>query len=182
MAHSEKGLSPLEKYEQHFPSVLRALMEENGTTQKELAQFIQVRPQTLSLYCSGETQPNGEKLLKIAEFYHVTVDYLLTGTVIENIPVYKMLGFSENTVENLRLVKDGYFEDTPGMLAMLDCLLSDKDFYLAIEQACAWNAQKAGKAETYREFCEWKAAQYMQGYLLDFFSRDFSAIYKEKTE
>ena len=113
----------------------------------------------------------------------MTVDYFLTGTVIENIPVYKMLGFSENTVENLRFVKDGYFdEDTPGMLAMLDCLLSDKDFYLAIEQACAWNAQKAGKEGTCREFCEWKAAQYMQGYLLDFFSRDFSAIYKEKTE
>jgi len=182
MSITEKGQSPLDKYEQHFPTVLRALMEENKTTQKDLAEFIKVRPQTLSLYCSGETQPNGEKLLKIAEYYHVTVDYLLTGTVIENIPIYKMLGFSENTVENLRLVKDGYFEDTPEMLAMLDCLLSDKDFYIALEKGAQANAQKRGKGADYQEFCEWKASQYIQGYLLEFFGRDFSAIYKENSQ
>lgn len=182
MSITEKGQSPLDKYEQYFPTVLRALMEENGTTQKELAAFIKVRPQTLSLYCSGETQPNGEKLLKIAEYYHVTVDYLLTGKVIENIPVYKMLGFSESTVENLRLVKNGYFEDTPEMLAMLDCLLSDKDFYITLEKSAQFNTQKAGKDTDYQEFCEWKATQYIQGYLLDFFERDFSAIYNQKNK
>lgn len=182
MSITEKGHSPLDKYEQHFPTVLRALMEENGTTQKELAKFLEVRPQTLSLYCSGETQPNGEKLLKIAEYYHVTVDYLLTGTVIENIPVYKMLGFSESTVENLRLVKDGYFEDTPEMLAMLDNLLSDKNFYIALEKGLQFNAQKVGRDIDYQEFCEWKAAQYIQSYLLEFFGRNFSAIYKEKNQ
>lgn len=180
MPKSEKGLSPLDKYEQHFAATLRYLMEENGTTQKELAVFVGVRPQTLSLYCTGETQPNCDKLLKIAEYYHVTVDYLLTGTVIENIPVYKMLGFSESTVQNIQLVKDGYFEDTPAMLAMLDCLLSDKDFYTSLEMAAHWNDEKQGAADDYQEYCEWKAAHYMQGYLLDFFKRDFAAIYNEK--
>lgn len=180
MPKSEKGLSPLEKYEQHFAATLRALMENNGTTQKELADFVGVRPQTLSLYCTGETQPNCDKLLKIAEYFHVTADYILTGTVIENIPVYKMLGFSESTVQNIQLVKQGYFEDTPAMLAMLDCLLSDKDFYTALEMAAHWHDEKQGAADEYQEYCEWKAAHYMQGYLLDFFKRDFAAIYNEK--
>lgn len=170
----------MEKYEQHFAATLRALMEESGTTQKELADFVGVRPQTLSLYSTGETQPNCDKLLKIAEYFHVTVDYLLTGTVIENIPVYKMLGFSESTVQNIQLVKQGYFEDTPAMLAMLDCLLSDKDFYTALEMAAHWHDEKQGAADEYQEYCEWKAAHYMQGYLLDFFKRDFAAIYNEK--
>lgn len=104
----------------------------------------------------------------------------MTGTVIENIPVYKMLGFSESTVQNIQLVKDGYFEDTPAMLAMLDCLLSDKDFYIAMEKAAGWNAEKEGADISYQEYCEWKAAHYMQDYLLDFFKRDFAAIYNEK--
>lgn len=174
MPKSEKGLSPLEKYEQHFAATLRALMEESGTTQKELADFVGVRPQTLSLYCTGETQPNCDKLLKIAEYFHVTVDYLLTGTVIENIPVYKMLGFSENTVQNIQLVKGGYFEDTPAMLYMLDSMLADKDFYRALEMAAHWHDEKQGAAVDYQEFCEWKATQYLQDFLLNFLKRDFA--------
>lgn len=70
--------------------------------------------------------------------YHVTTDYLLTGIVVEDIPVREMLGLSEQTVENMRLVKDGYFEDTPAMLSILDRLLGDKDFYIALEKATTY--------------------------------------------
>ena len=177
MSKTEKYVySVSDRYSAHFASTLRMLMESNGTTQKQLAEFVNIRPQTLAQYCSGETQPNGEKLLKIAEYYHVTVDYLLTGTVIENIPVYEMLGFSPNTVENLRLVKDGYFEDTPLMLSMLDRLLGDKDFYIALEKAATYYGMAkqhtdSGEQDERAQFYEWKAEQYMQGYLLEFFSK-----------
>lgn len=162
-----------ERYNSHFASTLRTLMEKNGTTQKQLAEFVSIRPQTLAQYCSGETQPNGDKLLKIAEYYNVTVDYLLTGTVIENIPVYEMLGFSPNTVENLRLVKDGYFEDSPYMHTMLDWLLAEKDFYTALERSAYWVAEKQGASDDYAEYCEWKAAKSMQDFMLEFFQRTF---------
>ncbi len=168
---TEKKNCSIERYNAHFASTLRKLMEQNGTTQKELAAFVGIRPQSLAQYVSGETTPNGEKLLKIAEYYKVTTDYLLSGVVIENIPVYEMLGFSESTVENLKLVKDGYFEDTPQMLSMLDGLLADKDFYVALEKVSYWNGQKTGHDATYQEFCEWKAAQYLQSYLLEFLSK-----------
>ena len=176
MSKTEKYVySMSDRYSAHFASTLRMLMEKNGTTQKELATFVGIRPQTLAQYCSGETQPNGDKLLKIAEYYNVTVDYLLTGTVIENIPVYEMLGFSPNTVENLRLVKDGYFEDTPEMLSMLDSLLAEKDFYKALEMAAYWTAEKQGAVDEYAQYCEWKAAKYVQDFLLGFFRRSFDS-------
>jgi transcriptional regulator with XRE-family HTH domain len=171
-----------DRYTAHFASTLRDLMEEKGTTQKELAAFVGIRPQSLAQYTSGETQPNGDKLLKIAEYFGVTVDYLLTGTVIENIPVYEMLGFSPNTVENIKLVKEGYFEDAPGMLAMLDCLLADKDFYKSMEQAAYWHNEKNGTTDEYQKYCEWQAAQYMQTFLLNFFKRDFTSIYAGLTK
>ena len=120
MAQTEKRNDRIDRYNACFASTLRLLMLQNGTTQKELAQFVGIRPQSLAQYCSGETTPNGEKLLKIAEYYNVTTDYLLTGVVVEDIPVREMLGLSEQTVENMRLVKDGYFEYTPLMLSMLD--------------------------------------------------------------
>lgn len=174
MSKTEKYVySVSDRYDTHFACTLRMLMGQNGTTQKELATFVGIRPQTLAQYCSGETQPNGDKLLKIAEYYDVTVDYLLTGTVIENIPVYEMLGFSPNTVANLKLVKDGYFEDTPAMLSMLDSLLAEKDFYKALEMAAYWAEEKQGATEEYMEYCEWKAAKAMQDFLLDFFRRSF---------
>ena len=177
MSKTEKYVySVSDRYNSQFASTLRMLMEKNGTTQKQLADFVNIRPQTLAQYCSGETQPNGDKLLKIAEYYHVTVDYLLTGTVIENIPVYEMLGLSEQTVENMRLVKDGYFEDTPAMLSILDRLLGDKDFYIALEKAATYYSMArqhndSGEQNEQAQFYEWKAEQYMQGYLLEFFSK-----------
>lgn len=175
MSKTEKYyFSTSDKYAAHFAATLRDLMEEKGTTQKELAAFVGIRPQSLAQYCSGETQPNGDKLLKIAEYYGVTVDYLLTGTIIENIPVYEMLGFSENTVNNIKLVKDGYFEETPAMLAMLDGMLADKDFYRALETAAHWHDEKRGAVVEYQEYCEWRATQYLQDYLLNFFKRDFT--------
>ena len=67
MPKTRKG-SSIELYNSHFAETLRYLMGKHGTTQKELAEAVNVRPQTLSLYTTGETQPNGDKLLKIAEF------------------------------------------------------------------------------------------------------------------
>lgn len=173
MEKTEKKKTSLERYEAHFAATLRALMAEHGTTQKELAAFVGIRPQSLAQYYAGETTPNGEKLLKIAEYFDVTTDYLLTGTVIENIPVYEMLGLSQRTVENMKLIKDGYFEDSPYMLPMLDMMLGDKDFYGALEHAASWlQGGKEDVAER-RDYYEFKAMQILQSYLLEFLSRDF---------
>lgn len=176
MPKTRKGLRD-ELYESHFASTLRDLMEKNNTTQKELAEFVGVRPQTLSLYCTGETQPNCDKLLKIAEFFEVTTDYLLTGTILEDIPMREALGLSERTIENMKLIQNGYFEDSPYMLPMLDALLGDKDFYTALERAAYWQQNGMEEEESKREFYEWKAAQALQDYLLHFLQLDMKKIY-----
>ena len=177
MPKTRKG-AKIELYNSHFAATLRELMEKNGTTQKELADFVGVRPQTLSLYCTGETQPNVDKLLKIAEYYKVTTDFLITGTILEDVPTRELLGFSERTVECLKLVKDGYFEDSPYMLPLLDCVLGDKDFYTALERAAYW--QQTGADDTDRaDYYEFKAARALEDFFLDFFQKDLQAIYDE---
>ena len=177
MPKTRKG-SKIELYNSHFAATLRDLMEKNGTTQKELADFVGVRPQTLSLYCTGETQPNVDKLLKIAEYYKVTTDFLITGTILEDVPTRELLGFSERTVECLKLVKDGYFEDSPYMLPLLDCVLGDKDFYTALERAAHW--QQVGTDDTERaDYYEFKATRALEDFFLDFFQKDLQAVYDE---
>lgn len=166
----------IELYNSHFAATLRALMEKHGTTQKELADFVGVRPQTLSLYCTGETQPNVDKLLKIAEYYRVTTDFLITGTILEDVSAREMLGLSERTIENMKLVNDGYFEDSPYMLPLLDCILGDKDFYAALERAAYWQQNGAEDADR-ADYYEFKATRALEDYFLELFKRDLQAIY-----
>ena len=72
------------KREYKLPETLRRLMASHPhtgkrTTQKELAAHIGVRSQTLSLYVCGQTAPNAESCLAMANYFGVSVDYLLVG-------------------------------------------------------------------------------------------------------
>ena len=57
-----------------FPQMLQKLMKCHPThhrriTQKELAEHVGVRPQTVSLYLKGETAPAPKILLKMADYF-----------------------------------------------------------------------------------------------------------------
>ena len=173
-----------EKYDALFATTLRRFMDIHPntgekTTQKALAEYLDVRPQTVSYYCTGESLPNCEQLLRIADFFGVTADFMITGRRVEHKPVRDMLGLSENTVENMKLVKEGYFEDSPHMLAAIDCLLGNKDFYLAVEKALKWYEKKQGAPDDMQAFYEWNAGQFMESFLLDFFAHNLQSIHEQ---
>lgn len=46
---------------------------------KMLAEFVGIRPQTVSQYCSGQTMPSAKHCLAIADYFGVSADYLLVG-------------------------------------------------------------------------------------------------------
>ena len=58
---------------------LRELRKEKGISLKELGSIIGAAESTMSLYENGKRQPDYETLLKLAEYFGVTVDYLLRG-------------------------------------------------------------------------------------------------------
>lgn len=58
---------------------LRELRKKCGITMKELGLEIGVAESTISQYETGKRQPDYETLLKLGEFFGVSVDYLLTG-------------------------------------------------------------------------------------------------------
>ncbi len=56
---------------------LRRLLEENGMTQKELARHMNIAPSTMGCYVQNSREPDYDTLKRIADFFAVSVDYLL---------------------------------------------------------------------------------------------------------
>lgn len=69
-----------EKYNAPFPTALRALMDERGETQENIAKAAEKTRQTVSQYVNGISEPSYETLVKIADYFDVSADYLLGRT------------------------------------------------------------------------------------------------------
>ena len=57
---------------------LRMLIDERGLTQKQLALELRLPASTLGGYMQGTSTPDYEMLVAIADFFHVSVDFLLS--------------------------------------------------------------------------------------------------------
>lgn len=60
-----------------FGKNLRELRQEKGYSQRKLGELIGVCNQTISFWETGSREPDLEMLVKIADFFEVSVDYLL---------------------------------------------------------------------------------------------------------
>ncbi|WP_298594837.1 helix-turn-helix transcriptional regulator [uncultured Mitsuokella sp.] len=56
---------------------LRALREDKNQTQKDLAEYLGLTPKMISFYELEQRTPPADIILKLANLYHVTTDYLL---------------------------------------------------------------------------------------------------------
>lgn len=99
--------------EQHdFPKRLQRLMKEQGTTQKQLGTAIGKRPQTVSLYTTGQSSPDVDTIRAIADYYDVSADWLLgrpgsTRTINADVQaVCQYTGLSEASVSALHNADD----------------------------------------------------------------------------
>lgn len=60
-----------------FGHKLRALIEEHGITQKELASRLNIAPSTISCYVQNTREPDFATLKLFAKYFDVSLDYLL---------------------------------------------------------------------------------------------------------
>ena len=59
---------------------LKQLRRARGITQLKMAIDLSMSQNTVSRYESGEREPGISELLRIADYFHVSVDYLLERT------------------------------------------------------------------------------------------------------
>ena len=69
-----------------FGEILAELRQDRGLTQRDLAKLFFVTPGTISNYEKGRHLPDAERLIKIADYFSVTTDYLW-GRTSPNPPV-----------------------------------------------------------------------------------------------
>jgi len=59
---------------------IKDLREDNDITQKDLAERLNIAKSTLSGYENGTSEPSFQILFKIADIFHVSLDYILGRT------------------------------------------------------------------------------------------------------
>lgn len=65
-----------------FSERLLLLRHENGLSQKECAKKLQISPRACAYYEAGEREPQLSVLIRMADFYGVSIDYLAGRTDI----------------------------------------------------------------------------------------------------
>ncbi len=102
-------------YNEPFPTAFRTLLNgEVGTrgkvSQQEVANFIGKTRQTVGYYADGTAKPDIDTIGKIADFFEVTVDYLLGRSDFTSarlrVGTFEDYGFSEAAVENIDRIHD----------------------------------------------------------------------------
>ena len=134
-----------------FPTNLRELMKEHNVTQKVLAEVIEMRPQTVSLYIGGQSVPDINTLYKIAEYFNVSADWLIgrPGSSMrvdaDVTAAIKYTGLSENA---LKMLHDLHNTSHEGMFIkgeqvsyinwLSKILESTNDFYWLMGEICSY--------------------------------------------
>ncbi|MFC5732155.1 helix-turn-helix domain-containing protein [Cytobacillus gottheilii] len=84
------------------------LRKENNKTQEDLAKLLGVTRPAYTAYESGKRNPDYESLIKLSEYYDVSLDFLLTGkekdgeTEKGNLFFFDMEGLSEEEIEDIK--------------------------------------------------------------------------------
>ena len=60
-----------------FGDILRTLLEEQDITQKQFALDLNIAPSTIGGYVQNSSEPDFETLKRIAQYFNVSIDYLL---------------------------------------------------------------------------------------------------------
>jgi transcriptional regulator with XRE-family HTH domain len=166
-----------------FPEILRLLLKQHGMTHAQLGKILGLVPTTISAYAVDKARPNIDTLLKIASYFGVSTDYLLTGETVENKIERDELGLPEKALHTLSLLAK---TDT-GKLALqhISSLICDdkfvKTFTATMERfeddVCAYDRVKPLNPDDkidqllYMEHSELKAARSLYEFFKDFFKR-----------
>lgn len=64
-----------------FGQRIASLRKKRGLTQFELAKLLNISKSALGMYETDKREPNFETLIQIADYFEVTLDYLIVGKI-----------------------------------------------------------------------------------------------------
>lgn len=96
-----------------FGDRIKSLREQRGKTQKQLADIIGVTPAAIGLYEQNRRTPDAETLKKLANYFDVSIDYLLCYTDIKNSYKEKIKKLIDENATIAAHRIDGYDDELP---------------------------------------------------------------------
>lgn len=80
---------------------LQKLREMKNHTQNELAKIIGVKRESINQWESETRKIKPEYIVKLADYFGVTCDYILRGVKAENVDIHQKTGLSDAAIENI---------------------------------------------------------------------------------
>lgn len=80
------------------------LLSKKGKSQTDIARLLNVRPTTVSEWKKGKYTPTVEHCVTLAEYFGVSLDYLITGREPRGAPVQQIIG--NNNSNNTAIAGD----------------------------------------------------------------------------
>ena len=80
---------------------IQTLRKSKGISQEELADKIGVSRQAVSKWESAQSTPDLQKIIRMAELFQVSTDYLLTGRSFETLHIQKQLSAAQDILAGL---------------------------------------------------------------------------------
>ena len=109
------------EFRKAFGVRLKALRKQKRWSQKELAAKVGIRFQQLNKYESGLNLPPAEMLIKLADALGATVDYLLTGSPVEEMPMGSVRLF-----KRFKAVEDFDTDDQEMVIRLIDAMIAKR--------------------------------------------------------
>lgn len=110
-----------------FERRLRGLFEEKNMSQQEFARHLHVAESTLSQYLSGRRKPSIEIMMQIADFFDVSVDYLVGRTNLRNYAIWRaQQGLGKSLAKAIDEASPEYREKVPDYFPIIERALSNK--------------------------------------------------------
>lgn len=92
----------------NFPKRLDELLKKHGMTYAALSRELNINRSTMSMWKSGKITPKAETILKIADYFNVSPDYLMgiEGQFAPNKEPKKVQFFVSSTYQDAKYSKD----------------------------------------------------------------------------
>lgn len=91
---------------------LAELRESRGLNQKELSSILGVSKNSISKYENDRSTPDDETKIKIAEYFNVSLDYLM-GTIRDQVPIHQtssLFLYCDNLPEGAKRELDSFLQ------------------------------------------------------------------------
>lgn len=103
---------------------LKELRNEKRCTQLDVAKFLNIARTTYSAYEQGANEPDFKTLIKLADYFHVSTDYLLEHECEDKIDITALTNVQRNTIE---IIQNLNSKNCERLLAYAEGLLAGQE-------------------------------------------------------